>query len=537
MPDFNDILHTLKTAIKGEDMRQAIYDGMKMLYENGEPGHVEDDWARAQIAEIIRTRGNLLNLTEVPFTLKDGNDQEVTELYINGQTFTIDKTEFPLEEYKYILVYFKTVSTATPEVKVYNREEFVDPNNITVISSTFTARGNSAQRTSRSDIQEIHLEVISAETQTFNVKFANVVHFRGTDDYADPIDYSTPNTSYEKLNVDAGNASNRLAGSIIKISGIKFDTDANYEEVVQSVSTISSQVTALQNQVNSIGDGMSEDFKQALLGIVSNVLIKPGVEGQDLYDALYASLYPTVEINVLIASYSPSGVVVYDTDSLDSLRPRLTVTAYFSDNTSKVITNYTLYTVGGSLTAGTDVPIVITYRGATAMTTIPVVIHFNPLHALTNGMHTFSSNSRVLQITNGNHIDYTAPNATSDTTQRGAYLNLSEITANDNTAKYDTNVIRSNTIFTIPEMANVKVKLKNIQNTSVLPSDCYFVFALKNGSNNVIHSGNISGTDDLELNFTIEDETPITCVMLYARVTISKLKLDIELYVNGVRWI
>ena len=157
MPDFNDILHTLKTAIKGEDMRQAIYDGMKMLYDSGQPGHVEDDWARAQIAEIIKTRGNLLNLTEVPFTLKDENDQEVTELYINGQTFTIDKNEFPLDEYKYILVYFKTVSTATPEVKVYNREEFVDPNNITVIASTFTARGDTSQRTSRSDIQEIHL--------------------------------------------------------------------------------------------------------------------------------------------------------------------------------------------------------------------------------------------------------------------------------------------------------------------------------------------------------------------------------------------
>ena len=528
MPDFNDILHTLKTAIKGEDMRQAIHDGMKMLYENGEPGHVEDDWARAQIAEIIRTRGNLLNLTEVPFTLKDDNDQEVTELYINGQTFTIDKTEFPLDEYKYILVYFKTVSTATPEVKVYNREEFTDPNNVTVIASTFTARGDAP--TTRTDIQEIHLGVSSAETQTFTVRLANVSHLRGTASSNEA--HSNANTNYEKLDVDAGNASNRLAGFIVKISGIKFDTDANYEEVVESVSTIGAQVTALQNQVNSIGDGMSEDFKQALLGIVSNVLIKPGVEGQDLYDALYASLYPTIEINVLTASYSPAGAV-HDTDSLDSLRPKLTVTAYFSDNTSKVVTNYTL---SGSLTAGTSM-ILVSYGSASTLVAITNVIHFDPLHALTNGMHTFSSNSRVLSITNGNHIEYTAPNATSDTTQRGAYLNLSEINANDNTAKYDTNVIRSNTIFTIPEMANVTVKLKNINNTNVLPSDCYFVFALKNGSNNVIHSGNISSTNDFESTFVVEDETPITCVMLYARVTISKLKLDIELYVNGVRWI
>lgn len=60
------------------------------------------------------------------------------------------------------------------------------------------------------------------------------------------------------------------------------------------------------------------------------------------------------------AVYTPSGVV-FNTDTLDSLKSDLVVTAYYDDNTSAVITNYML---SGSLTGGTNT-IIVTYGGKT----------------------------------------------------------------------------------------------------------------------------------------------------------------------------
>ena len=60
------------------------------------------------------------------------------------------------------------------------------------------------------------------------------------------------------------------------------------------------------------------------------------------------------------AVYTPSGVV-FNTDTLDSLKSDLVVTAYYDDNTSTIITNYML---SGSLTGGTNT-IIVTYGGKT----------------------------------------------------------------------------------------------------------------------------------------------------------------------------
>ena len=69
-----------------------------------------------------------------------------------------------------------------------------------------------------------------------------------------------------------------------------------------------------------------------------------------------------VILNSISATFAQGGNTIYSTDSLDTLKQYLTVTATYSDNTTSTITNYTL---SGTLTAGTST-ITATYSGKTA---------------------------------------------------------------------------------------------------------------------------------------------------------------------------
>ena len=113
--------------------------------------------------------------------------------------------------------------------------------------------------------------------------------------------------------------------------------------------------------------GLSEAAKIALLQIAQKVAYIDG-DGQDYYDALYDAFYPPAELVSVTAVYTQSGTV-YDTDTLDDLKPDLVVTALYSDSTSEVITSG--YTLSGTLTAGTST-ITVTYGGMTTTFTVTV---------------------------------------------------------------------------------------------------------------------------------------------------------------------
>ena len=93
--------------------------------------------------------------------------------------------------------------------------------------------------------------------------------------------------------------------------------------------------------------------------------------GQTYITALSNALYPPANLVSISAVYTQSGTV-YDTDTLDSLKPSLVVTATMSDQTTQTVTNYTL---SGTLTAGTST-ITVTYGGKT--TTFSVTVTANP---------------------------------------------------------------------------------------------------------------------------------------------------------------
>lgn len=116
--------------------------------------------------------------------------------------------------------------------------------------------------------------------------------------------------------------------------------------------------------------GLTEDVKQALLNCFNHVAWTDE-HGQDYVNALEAAMYPLSHIT---AVYTQSGTV-YDTDSLDSLKTDLVVTAAYVGGDTETVpaANYTL---SGTLTVGTST-ITVSYGGKT--TTFDVVVSEAPL--------------------------------------------------------------------------------------------------------------------------------------------------------------
>lgn len=160
------------------------------------------------------------------------------------------------------------------------------------------------------------------------------------------------------------------------------------EEPTPEQMTIIEQLTAevadLKDEISELG-GLSDDVKQALLQIAAKVAYTDD-DGQDYYDALEAALYPQATLVSISAVYTQSGTV-YDTDTLDSLKADLVVTATYDDSTTETVTAYTL---SGTLTEGTST-ITVAYGGKT--TAFTVTVTQAPLWDFTNGYSVVKANS------------------------------------------------------------------------------------------------------------------------------------------------
>lgn len=124
---------------------------------------------------------------------------------------------------------------------------------------------------------------------------------------------------------------------------------------------------ALKKAEEGGGAGLSDDVKQALLQLAQKVAYVDD-QGQTYYNDLYNALYPPADLVSISATFNQGNTVVYDTASLDSLKPMLTVTAHFDDGSTASVVGYTL---SGTLTAGTST-ITVAYQGKTATFTVTV---------------------------------------------------------------------------------------------------------------------------------------------------------------------
>lgn len=145
-----------------------------------------------------------------------------------------------------------------------------------------------------------------------------------------------------------------------------------------------------------------------------------------------------------------------------------------------------------------------------------------PKYSLKNGRRTMSS-GKYGEVSNGNHIYQYG-------TVNGRALNYTDLT-------YGTTAHNNKPLwFTIP--ANSEVTLKLTFSTSVLPSATFYLRDINNVV--VLSSGNI-GTLDLsyiEVSTTLTEDTDVASFYLWmSKTTTDTFDVDVELYVEGERWI
>lgn len=126
------------------------------------------------------------------------------------------------------------------------------------------------------------------------------------------------------------------------------------------------ELVLMAGKSSGSGGGLTDDVKLAFLNAFSHVAWTDE-HGQDYVDELKAALYPSAGLVGIAALYTQSGPV-YDTDSLDSLRVDLVVTATYDNGDVRTVTDYTL---SGTLTVGTST-ITVSYGGKTATFTVTV---------------------------------------------------------------------------------------------------------------------------------------------------------------------
>ena len=154
------------------------------------------------------------------------------------------------------------------------------------------------------------------------------------------------------------------------------DVTDRADEIIEAAETIESsaaqiaintqRIAIIEEEIADIGSGLSDEVTAALLNCFEHVAWIDE-HGQDYYYALEAALL-SIKIVGITAVFTQGSTVIHAGDSLDSLREHLVVTAYYSNYTSAIVSDYTL---SGTLAAGTST-ITASYGGKTATFTVTV---------------------------------------------------------------------------------------------------------------------------------------------------------------------
>lgn len=336
-----------------------------------------------------------------------------------------------------------------------------DPANYDYIRVRYTFRGiggyqlfSSAQFTSSGGVfirtSDIDTGVIASEQRLM------VIEFNLVDTGNDTPKVYRLNSGLWKWDGVAANASEMVSpqvytanSGITEITGIKIenveaskDTELTDIRVGVDGTVYQSAGEAVRSQIAAIGsgggggDGLTEAVKLALLQMAQKVAYIDA-NGQDYYDDLYDALYPPLNLVSISAVYTQSGTV-YDTDSLDSLKSDLVVTALYSDTTTETVTTYTL---SGTLTAGTST-ITVSYGGKTTTFNVTVT------HAATDTTAVIDTSGKILIHKN------TSPNYTTANAANAGITKLYDMDA-ETTTLYPAGIIPTDAISSMKDGTNV----------------------------------------------------------------------------------
>lgn len=160
-----------------------------------------------------------------------------------------------------------------------------------------------------------------------------------------------------------------------------------YSDLNEVLTPYAKKIKDLDGRVDALesapsGDGLTDAVKTALMNLVDHIVWDDDdPTGQTYITALHDALYPPVDILSISAVYTQSGVV-YNTSSLDDLKSDLVVTALMSNQTSQIVSDYSLY---GTLSIGTST-ITVTYRGKSTTFSVLVSAEWDAEWSYTEGV-------------------------------------------------------------------------------------------------------------------------------------------------------
>ena len=150
---------------------------------------------------------------------------------------------------------------------------------------------------------------------------------------------------------------------------------------------------ALDNLPSGGGEGLSSAAKEALLALLEKVAYIDE-NGADYYETLEDALYGTTTTGIT-AVFNQGQAEIFTTDSLESLRQYLTVTATKSDGKSKTVSTYTL---SGTLTKGVAT-ITVDYQGLTDTFNVNVTLDTSPVIATAGSVIVYKSSTYQYEAT------------------------------------------------------------------------------------------------------------------------------------------
>ena len=132
------------------------------------------------------------------------------------------------------------------------------------------------------------------------------------------------------------------------------------------IKNLDSRVEILES-ASSGGDGLTDAVKTAIMNLAEHIGAWTDGDSQEHIDALHDALYPPVDLVSINAVYTQTNTI-YTTNSLKDLKSDLVVTATYNDNTTSVIT---AYSISGTLEVGAST-ITVEYGGFTTTFTVTV---------------------------------------------------------------------------------------------------------------------------------------------------------------------
>ena len=203
--DITPYLEQIKTASYGEQVRDSIYQSIRICYEDGQGAGSVDLKARQDYNNLIARNGGALSETKF-------FDQDLDIYYAapSGSSPVRISITLPsgktMNDYDYIGVYYKVVDTGAAELRMFKREDFISKP--TVVFGVFVTQ-------SGGQLRRIHLRPASEDNPNYTLYDVYL---------ASHYDIATQRDVYPTIGGD------KFAGVITNISGFSFRLDSTEVE-------------------------------------------------------------------------------------------------------------------------------------------------------------------------------------------------------------------------------------------------------------------------------------------------------------------